>query len=247
MRFWGVRGSIPVPGPRTNRYGGNTSCVQVEVPGADPIIVDAGTGIRRLGKDLALREFGAGRGTAHLLISHTHWDHIQGLPFFSPLYTRGNRLHVYARRRDTHLRAVFASLAKPDPVVRSGDTDFDEALIDLSRTLDRHRRRLEGEPVVRGRVRLTLPDDALDPWLVSLELVDDDADRVVDARPEIAGPQLETTASPIDLGVRRDRALRQQGGIRLRDDRAHLEVARQLVQRRPAVARRKRSASDDGV
>jgi phosphoribosyl 1,2-cyclic phosphodiesterase len=109
VRFWGVRGSIPVPGPHTNRYGGNTSCVEIEADGCAPIIIDAGTGIRRLGKELATREFRDGRGTAHLLISHTHWDHIQGLPFFSPLYTRGNRLHLYARRRDTHLRAVFAS------------------------------------------------------------------------------------------------------------------------------------------
>ena len=71
------------------------------------------------------------------------------------------------------LRAVFAALAKPDPVVRSGSDDFHDALDDLTRTLDRHRRRLAGEPVVCGRVRLTLPDDALDPWLVELELVDD--------------------------------------------------------------------------
>ena len=109
-RFWGVRGSIPVPGPQTNRYGGNTSCVEVNTEdGTGPIIIDAGTGIRRLGKDLVQREFGRGEGKAHLLISHTHWDHIQGLPFFAPLYTRGNHLEVYARRRDTHLRAVFAS------------------------------------------------------------------------------------------------------------------------------------------
>ena len=71
------------------------------------------------------------------------------------------------------LRAVFASLAKPDPVVRSGSAEFHDALDDLTRTLDRHRQRLAGEPVVCGRVRLTLPDDALDPWLVELELVDD--------------------------------------------------------------------------
>ena len=108
-RFWGVRGSIAVPGPTTNRYGGNTSCVEIAADGMAPIIIDAGTGIRRLGQALAGGAFGSGRGVAHLLISHTHWDHIQGLPFFAPLYTRGNRLHVYARRRDTHLRAVFAS------------------------------------------------------------------------------------------------------------------------------------------
>lgn len=109
VRFWGVRGSIPVPGPTTNRYGGNTSCVEVEAPGAPPIIIDAGTGIRKLGKTLLARE-GKGKAQAHLLISHTHWDHIQGLPFFSPLYGADNQLTVYARQRDdTHLRAIFAS------------------------------------------------------------------------------------------------------------------------------------------
>jgi phosphoribosyl 1,2-cyclic phosphodiesterase len=110
IRFWGVRGSIPVPGPQTNRYGGNTSCVQVIPKDGPMIIIDAGTGLRRLGKDLMQGPFSEGRGAAHLLISHTHWDHIQGLPFFSPLYQDGNRFYVYARQRDdTHLRAVFAS------------------------------------------------------------------------------------------------------------------------------------------
>ena len=71
------------------------------------------------------------------------------------------------------MRAVFAALAKPDPVIRSGSDEFHDAISGLTRSLDRHRRRLAGEPVVVGRVRLTLPDDALDPWLVELELVDD--------------------------------------------------------------------------
>jgi phosphoribosyl 1,2-cyclic phosphodiesterase len=129
VRFWGVRGSLPVPGSKTERFGGNTSCVEVRSGDGTRIVVDAGTGIRRLGKDLMREEFESGRGTAHLLISHTHWDHIQGLPFFSPLYQKGNRLHVYARRRDDlHLRAVFAS--------QTGDPYFpisiDEAKADIS-------------------------------------------------------------------------------------------------------------------
>ncbi len=110
--FWGVRGSLPVPGPKTNRYGGNTSCVQIlgssPSDGIEPIIIDAGTGIRKLGQKLASGVFGRGEGGAHLLISHTHWDHIQGLPYFAPLYTSGNDLCVYARARDTHLRTIFA-------------------------------------------------------------------------------------------------------------------------------------------
>jgi len=110
VKFWGVRGSLPVPGPKTERYGGNTSCVEVRSAAGTRIIIDAGTGVRRLGKDLMHEEFERGQGKAHVLISHTHWDHIQGLPFFAPLYQKGNHLYVYARRRDdVHLRAVFAS------------------------------------------------------------------------------------------------------------------------------------------
>ncbi|HUJ63835.1 MAG TPA: MBL fold metallo-hydrolase [Kofleriaceae bacterium] len=108
VRFWGVRGSIPVPGRSTNRYGGNTSCVEVRPAGEAPIIVDAGTGIRRLGKALMEDAFAAGKGKASILISHTHWDHVQGLPFFSPLYRAGNQIHIFARQRDLHLEAVFS-------------------------------------------------------------------------------------------------------------------------------------------
>jgi phosphoribosyl 1,2-cyclic phosphodiesterase len=108
VRFWGVRGSIPVPGRTTSRYGGNTSCVEVRPKGEPPIIIDAGTGLRRLGKSLMEEGFGDGRGKASILISHTHWDHVQGLPFFSPLYRAGNQIEIFARRRDTHLEAVFS-------------------------------------------------------------------------------------------------------------------------------------------
>ena len=92
IRLWGVRGSIPVPGRGTVRYGGNTSCVEVRADG-EIIILDAGTGIRLLG--LALdKEFGPRSMRLTLLISHTHWDHIQGLPFFSPAYNQKNLIRV---------------------------------------------------------------------------------------------------------------------------------------------------------
>ena len=92
IRFWGVRGSIPVPGKSTVRYGGNTSCVEVCADG-EIIILDAGSGIRLLG--LALdKEFGPRSMKLTLLISHTHWDHIQGLPFFTPAYNQKNLIRV---------------------------------------------------------------------------------------------------------------------------------------------------------
>jgi phosphoribosyl 1,2-cyclic phosphodiesterase len=99
-----------MPGAATQRYGGNTSCVEVAPDDGPPIIIDAGTGIRKLGKEWMQGAFGEGRGAAHILVSHTHWDHIQGLPFFDPMYQKGNKLVVYARQPDDgHLRSVFAS------------------------------------------------------------------------------------------------------------------------------------------
>jgi phosphoribosyl 1,2-cyclic phosphodiesterase len=96
IRFRGVRGSTPSPGSTTARYGGNTSCVEVRA-GGEILILDAGTGIRNLGADLA-REFGSGPIKATILISHTHWDHIQGLPFFAPAFAARNSIRVIAAR-----------------------------------------------------------------------------------------------------------------------------------------------------
>ncbi len=92
IKFWGVRGSVPSPGPDTVFYGGNTSCVEVRADG-ELIILDAGTGIRQLGRQLQ-EEFGTLPMEMTILISHTHWDHIQGFPFFSPAYDEQNQVRI---------------------------------------------------------------------------------------------------------------------------------------------------------
>ncbi len=92
LRFWGVRGSIATPGPTTLKFGGNTSCVEVRA-GGHIIILDAGTGLRLLGKQL-VAEFKEEPMDLLLLLTHTHWDHIQGLPFFLPVYDPRNRVRV---------------------------------------------------------------------------------------------------------------------------------------------------------
>jgi phosphoribosyl 1,2-cyclic phosphodiesterase len=94
-RFWGVRGSIPTPGPSTLRYGGNTSCLEIRAEG-EIIIIDAGTGIRNLGDSLMTEAHG-GNLSLTILLTHTHWDHIQGFPFFRPAYGVGNRIRIYER------------------------------------------------------------------------------------------------------------------------------------------------------
>ncbi|MEI6715537.1 MAG: MBL fold metallo-hydrolase [Verrucomicrobiota bacterium] len=92
IRFWGVRGSIPTPGPNTSFYGGNTSCVELQADG-ETMILDAGSGLRALGDNL-IKEAAGAPLSIHLLITHTHWDHIQGFPFFRPAYQPSNRLRV---------------------------------------------------------------------------------------------------------------------------------------------------------
>lgn len=90
IRMWGVRGSVPSPGPSTVQVGGNTSCYEVRA-GDDLIILDGGTGLRLLGEDL-MKEMPL---EAWMFFSHVHWDHIQGFPFFKPAFVRGNTIHLY--------------------------------------------------------------------------------------------------------------------------------------------------------
>jgi len=91
FKFWGVRGSIPTPGSNTLKYGGNTTCIEIRTHSNDLIILDAGTGIHELAQNL-LKEMPI---QAHIFITHTHWDHIQGLPFFIPIFIPNNQITIY--------------------------------------------------------------------------------------------------------------------------------------------------------
>ena len=97
IAFWGTRGSIAKAGPSTLRYGGNTSCVEIRSDGGTLIVLDCGTGAHGLGQALLARSGGAPT-VGQILISHTHWDHIQGLPFFAPLFVPGSSWHIYGPR-----------------------------------------------------------------------------------------------------------------------------------------------------
>jgi phosphoribosyl 1,2-cyclic phosphodiesterase len=115
VTIWGARGSIPTPGPGTARYGGNTPCVAVtdhDAKGAHLVVLDAGTGIRLLGRHLVDR---ASRPlTVDLLVTHTHWDHIQGLPFFAPFFGKGNAVRIWgAQQGDVPLDRILREQMSP--------------------------------------------------------------------------------------------------------------------------------------
>jgi len=97
LRFWGTRGSIPSPGPATVRYGGNTPSIEVRTPSGSLVLLDAGTGIRELGRALIARANGAPI-TGDIYLTHAHWDHIQGFPFFAPAFQRGNRFTIWGTK-----------------------------------------------------------------------------------------------------------------------------------------------------
>lgn len=129
VTFWGTRGSIATPGPATIIYGGNTSCVEIRA-GTDILIFDAGTGLRPLGLAL-MKEYADQPLTVHLFLSHTHWDHIQGFPFFLPAYLPTTTIHIYGS----------AGQGRPLEKIIRGQMDadyFPVALGDLKSVLHMH-------------------------------------------------------------------------------------------------------------
>lgn len=134
LRLWGVRGSIPVPGPSTLRYGGNTSCVEFRADG-QIIILDAGSGIRALGNELD-REFQSQPIDITMLSTHAHWDHIQGLPFFAPAYQEKNsiRLLGYKGVGGSFGAILSRQMAVPFFPVRLRDLPCDLSVQELTET-----------------------------------------------------------------------------------------------------------------
>jgi phosphoribosyl 1,2-cyclic phosphodiesterase len=126
VRFFGVRGSIPTPGPSTVRYGGNSVCVEVRLADDTRILLDAGTGLRDAGKQIEAEGY---RGKIHMFITHPHWDHIMGIPFFGPMYSKDSHivLHPMTVRGREGLRR---------PIMFDGE-HFPVRFVDLPAKIDR--------------------------------------------------------------------------------------------------------------
>src|SRR5260370_20317642 len=128
LTFWGVRGSIPAPGLHTITFGGNTSCVSVDYR-EHVIIFDAGSGLRQLGLALMARDTPPITGS--LFLTHTHWDHIQGLPFFTPAYTPENRFVIYGEARPRYPLVGMVEDQKQHPLFPLQHAPFFRARLDL--------------------------------------------------------------------------------------------------------------------
>ena len=139
VQFWGTRGSIPSPGPSTVRYGGNTPCVEVRTTDGWLIILDAGTGMRELGRSLLGRANGAPI-KGDIFLTHAHWDHIQGIPFFGPIFQRGNHFTIWGSHTlETSIDRIVRD--QMNPVVFPVTFEELDATIDFSAIADTPQRR----------------------------------------------------------------------------------------------------------
>ena len=151
VTFWGTRGSVPTPGPTTVRYGGNTPCVDVRTAANWQVILDAGTGIRELGHALVRRAEGRAIA-ADIFLTHAHWDHIQGIPFFAPIFERGNRFTIWGSASlETSIDRVLRD--QMSPVVFPVAFESLAATIDFRHLADGERRTGTGYEVAAMEVR----------------------------------------------------------------------------------------------
>lgn len=150
VQFWGTRGSIPSPGPKTVRYGGNTPCVELRTTDGWLIILDAGTGMRELGRSLLNRANGAPI-KGDIFLTHAHWDHIQGIPFFGPIFQRGNHFTIWGSHTlETSIDRIVRD--QMNPVVFPVTFEELDATIDFS-AIDHEKQRRQGFEVSAYPVR----------------------------------------------------------------------------------------------
>lgn len=110
IKFWGTRGSIPVSGKNYIKYGGDTTCVEVRTKKDDLVVIDAGSGIRLLGKELIKNP----RNDFHMMFTHSHWDHVLGFPFFAPIYSKKTRIRIMGCSFSSdHVREIIAKTMQP--------------------------------------------------------------------------------------------------------------------------------------
>jgi len=153
VTFYGTRGSISTPGCHTLKYGGNTPCIYVQF-GNDALVLDAGTGIRPLGLDIAAQISEYGPAPQHILLSHTHWDHIQGLPFFAPAYMKGCELLIYGSPQK---ESFLASILKG----QMSNNYFPVKMEDLAATISI--REVSNRTITVGAIKVSIQEQLCHP------------------------------------------------------------------------------------
>lgn len=133
VNFWGVRGSIAIPGEKTIRIGGNTPCIEIINDKKQLLIIDAGTGIRNLGNYIINNYLKEGITECHIILSHTHWDHIQGFPFFAPIYMKNFKIFLYgpSRKGDSFEEVIAGQMNYPYYPVKLSDLKAQIEFIDI--------------------------------------------------------------------------------------------------------------------